>query len=1028
MKNVYTCFNCQVQFLCKSSKQKLPIQYCPFCRERIDPSKAPTIAVEGSTHLHISNTKKTVSFLSEHLPSPETIQFTIGPYQIIKSLGKGGMGEVFLAYDTICGRQLAIKQIRPDLLKHRQLHHRFLKEAYVTSQLAHPAIIPIYAIHSAPDLTYYTMPYINGKTLKEIIRNARQMEKYGQKIDHLMESIPALIRIFLSICQAVAYAHSKHIIHRDLKPENFMIGQYGQVVILDWGLAKKVRPSKTISIGKIPDEAHEESPEAVDYQLNNLTRIGKIVGTLLYMAPEIAMGQAPDFQTDIYSLGVILYQLLTLKPPFYRESLKHFRKICQNEVFVEPIEAAPYRDIPQTLSCVVIKCLSRNQEQRYQSVDELIHDLENYIEGRSEWFKISELDIYNKVDWEFQENVLIAEHIVLTHGTTVTDWVSLMISKNSFQENIKLEAQVKIGDHGHGIGFLLSIPESGERKNLNDGYCLWLSAKKTKSTKLLRSTVEVMHMPDVILLPNEWYHVLIEKIDHNIYLYLNNVLQFSYISHLPLTGTHVGLLTRDDDFELKDFFVYIGSQNITVNCLAVPDAFLAHKDYTIALNEYRRIGYSFPGRAEGREALFRSGITLLEQANNTQDPGQKEALYNLAHDEFHKLYNTPGAPLEYLGKALIYQTLGDYEEESKCLELAFRRYPHHPLLPVLYEKIIYRMHESSHYNRQAVFNFILLALRYLPPALITNNILKILSSLEKHWEPLPFIVHDPLVTKMTELTNIIFCIKLAFWLARPYTLCELIINLLEKPELPLNTLSNAIFCLIELGSHDQAKDNLNKITKECHKRKIVEFDEMDHLINILITAQTSSLESAVETYLNTSFTPSSQQERILFYLMESSLDVRKSGLVHKLYDHVQFHQMPHETKIQADAFEIWAYLQESNIEYSDNLLQTYPIEFLSDNSTPLYFLYGCWLAMSEGKEIASIHFSGWIEVPYPRTCTLFSYFYSGKITDNSSWFLRSFLWERRQLYRQVSLFYHCTDEEQKSLEYQQKADESTCCI
>src|SRR5262249_51165989 len=156
------------------------------------------------------------------------------------------------------------------------------------------------------------------------------------------------------------------------------------------------------------------------------------------------------------------------------------------------------------------------------------------------------------------------------------------------------------------------------------------------------------------------------KIDHNIYFYLNNALQFSYISRLPLTGTHIGILSRDADFVLDSLRVFIGSQNLTVNCLAVPDAFLAHKDYVTALSEYRRLGYSFPGRAEGREAMFRAGITILEQGRTCQNPIERESLYTAALEEFEKLHSTPGAPLEYLGKAQVYEAWNAPEEEIKC--------------------------------------------------------------------------------------------------------------------------------------------------------------------------------------------------------------------------------------------------------------------------------------------------------------------------------------------------------------------------
>ena len=392
------------------------------------------------------------------------------------------------------------------------------------------------------------MPYVEGRTLKQILKRAAHQEKAGEKMDHLAASIPALIRLFLSICQAVAYAHSKKVLHRDLKPENIIVGQYGQIVILDWGLAKimKARDFDFVE-GKEPP-AHPS--------LNHLTHLGKVVGTVSYMAPERALGHPANFQTDIYSLGVILYQLLTLRLPFFRPSLKEFREKMFSEKISDPAEIAPYRDISRSLSRVVMKCLASSTEQRYQSVDDLIRDLENYIEGRSEWFQIAELGIQNKADWEFQENVFIGEHLALPREPELSEWVNLMISKDSFQQNIKIEASIKIGEKGNGLGFLLSVPEISERRHLNDGYCLWLGTDADRTTKLLRSAVEEVQASDIFLRRNVWEKVRIEKIDNNIHFFLNDALQFSYISHLPLSGTHVGLSPEMQIF-LSKIFLFI---------------------------------------------------------------------------------------------------------------------------------------------------------------------------------------------------------------------------------------------------------------------------------------------------------------------------------------------------------------------------------------------------------------------------------------------------------------------------------------
>lgn len=1008
-----TCPHCQTTFSIDSSSLKL-IRYCPFCQYSLRPDKSTTIALQATKDTPSLSPNTTVSFLEEHLPQKEEILFSIGPYQVLKSIGKGGMGEVFLAYDTSCGRRLALKKIRPDLLVHKQLHNRFIKEARITSQLTHPAIIPIYAIQSESEETYYTMPYVEGETLKQLLRNARRQEKAGKKMDHIAESIPALIRIFLSICQAIAYSHSKNILHRDLKPENIIVGQYGQIVILDWGLAKVLNTEEKENLEET--EPPEEQPKT----LHHLTHVGKVVGTIAYMSPERAMGQPANFQTDIYSLGVILYQMLTLVHPFHRESLKEFRKEMKSEKLIDPSEIAPYRDVPKSLSRVVLKCLAPLPENRYQAVDDLIHDLENYIEGRSEWFQIAELNIKQKTDWEFQENVYIAEHVALTHGTEDSDWVSLMISKDSFQETIKIEARVKIRDQGNGIGFLLSIPETAERQHLNDGYCLWIGTENNRSTKLLRSTLEVMNAPDVFLKHDEWYDIRIEKIENNIHLFLNNIFQFSYISHLPLAGTHIGLLLRDHNFFVENFSVYVGSQNVTVNCLAVPDAFLAHKDYSTALTEYRRIGYSFPGRAEGREAMFRAGITLLEQANTTAEPRLQANLYDATMEEFQKLHNTPGAPLEYLGKALVYQALGDFEEEAKCFELAYRRYPRHPLLPILQEQIVYRMHESSRYNRQATFNFILLTLKYLPDMAYNSNTTKLLMSLDKHWETLFFIEQDPSETTSQELKNMIFEIKLAFWLGRPYVLSEIIDELIHMQTFYPIAVANALFCLIELGSWTMAEQKLNELANNYLEKDLSDFKNYRYSIESTLLAHQEMPENALTCLLSHPKPLSKQFERSILYLIEVAIDEKNTPFIHKTIQKVSQFSFTPEAEIRLRSYSIWAHLLDKNWKAAQEMLELYPIELLSQETSLLYFLYGCWLEATEGKDIAMIHFSSVHEVPYPRSWSLAASFLSEKMTRMANWLDRLFLWERKQLYRQLSLHYHCIGDEIQSLEYQQK--------
>lgn len=943
------------------------------------------------------NSQFNYSLVDGHIPKENEVKFSIGPYKVIDSIGKGGMGEVFLAFDTTCGRRIALKRIRPDLLDYQQINNRFLKEAHVTSQLMHPSIIPIYAIHKDDKQVYYTMPYVQGETLKQIIRKTRLQEKKGDKLDHIGGSIPALIRIFINICQAIAYAHSKNVLHRDIKSENIIVGHYGEVLILDWGLAKLVREKEEAS-----EETDEETEVTRGADLSGLTRIGKVVGTMSYMAPERALGHQASFQTDIYSLGVVLYQILTLRLPFQRGTLKEFRSKMAKETLKDPAELAPYRDVPRVLSKIVSRCLDANPAQRYQSVEELIRDIENYAEGRSEWFQIAELNPKRKEDWEFQENVYLAEHIAITRASEASDWMSLMISKASLSENIRLEADIQLGETAHGIGFLMNIPESSERKHLNDGYCLWIGSDINKSTKLIRSTVEVMHAPEIVLTRGQWHKVRIDKIDNKIQFFLDGILQFSYISHLPLVGTHVGLLSRDVDYTIKDFFISVGGQNITVKCLAVPDAFLAHKDYATALSEYRRIGYSFPGRAEGREAMFRAGITLLEQAKNSPNITKAEEFLELALVEFEKLHSTPGAPLEYLGKALVYQTSQEYDEEVRCFELACRKYPKHPLLPVLYEQIIYRMHESSRYHRKVTYHFILLVLRLLPEETITPHSRKLFRSLKNHWEALPFILKDKSIETSRIHYRHNFAVQLAFWLAKGYIIEE-IIDLQSGLKLPSAiVLGNALISLIKLGSVEIAQKKLDEVKKLLppvnadlfqqlihYERKSREFD-----LNALLPKAAEDLTE--------------DRVRALCHVCEIALDRHQETTVHKVYEELKEFIVDEQLKLTFDAYEIWALLSERRWEEAQQLIRHYPIEVCSNEHSPLHSLYGCLLYATEGKELALIHFAGILDVFYPHTTALLGYYLSGRIDENNSWFQRSFPWERRQLQRQLELFNRCS--------------------
>ena len=869
---------------------------------------------------------ETVTLVAGHEPGAESVKFSIGPYQILSSIGKGGMGEVFLAYDSTCGRRIALKKIRDDLSEHRSVEERFLKEALITSQLTHPGIIPIYNIHSEPKNNFYTMPFVEGETLKQILRKARAEEKKGKFVPH--GSIPSLVRLFITICQAIAYAHAKNVLHRDLKPENIIVGKFGEVLILDWGLAK---------------------------MCDKNVKKEKTVGTLAYMPPERASGTPANPRGDIYALGVILYQILTLKMPFHRDTLKTFKKTLLNERLIEPSEVAPWREVPRILSQIVMKCLDPDPEKRYETVEQLIADLESYIEGRAEFFPIATLDLNRKEDWAFQENVLIAEHMAITRNAEHADWVNLMVSKASFSENLRIESHFTLGKRSLGIGFLLAVPEAVEKNHFTEGYCLWLCSDKEKEEKsrLLKSTVEVLAAPEIVLKSGQEVFLKIEKVDKHIHVWINGRLELSYVSHIPVMGTHVGLVLRDFDLDMKEMIIYEGSQNILVNCLAVPDAFLAHKDYDKALSEYRRIAYSFPGRAEGREAAFRAGVVLLEEGIESTSIEKAHDLFEKALNEFEKLHKTPGAPLEYLGKALVYQALADYDEEIKCFELAFCRYPHHPLLHVLEEQILFRLHESSKVDRKAAYSFLLLILQYLPQTSGSHSVKRVLDSLHKHAEPLWFIENLPPFRYDRRYWGTF----LAFSLGKTWVLDEILKGLEGQLVDPLFT-QNVLWALRELHHPAPLPDT---------------------------------------------------SEKTLYYELRQCLDKKETKSVLNRLEGQK------EIPVAMACLKIEAYLLQGDLKKAQTELLHFPLEWHTKETTLLPFLYGCWLYLVEGRELAWAHFSGTLETSYPRSYTLGSLYLIEKLPHD--WEKKAFLWEKRELWRQLALFFALSKERNKEEEF-----------
>ena len=301
--------------------------------------------------------------------SQETAPEAIDRYHINGELGRGGFGIVWRATDPKLGREVAVKQLSPQLSADESHRQRFLNEARVSARLEHPGIVPVHDMGSTDEQRpYYTMKSVQGQTLADAITAYHQ----GDESDSARSVRQVrLLNAFLAVAKAMQYAHAQGIVHRDLKPQNILLGEFGETIILDWGLAKVLAaPAEKETVDPSPS-THADQPEQ--------TREGTVQGTPAYMAPEQAEGRVGDVdqRCDTYALGVILYQLLTGKLPFTGTS---FDEIKRQITTTEPVAPrAVDRRVPVSLDAICRKAMARAPADRYGSAAELVEELERYF-------------------------------------------------------------------------------------------------------------------------------------------------------------------------------------------------------------------------------------------------------------------------------------------------------------------------------------------------------------------------------------------------------------------------------------------------------------------------------------------------------------------------------------------------------------------------------------------------------------------------------------------------------------------------
>ncbi len=287
-----------------------------------------------------------------------------GRYTRTRLHGEGGMGEVWQARDAQVGRQVALKRLKAKHEDNGTLRARFLAEARITGQLEHPGIVPVYeVIEREGEAPAYTMRLVRGRTLTEAVR-----EYHGRQAGNAVV-LRDLLQAFVAVCNTLAYAHSRGVVHRDLKGSNVVLGPFGEVVVLDWGMAKVLatgeseeRPVRPLAEGDL------EATEA-----------GRVGGTPGYMAPEQARGQAEliDRRTDVFGLGAVLYEILTGRPPYKGADKSEVLRQAREGEVTPPREVA--RGVPRALEAACLKALAREPEKRYQRAEGLADEVKHWL-------------------------------------------------------------------------------------------------------------------------------------------------------------------------------------------------------------------------------------------------------------------------------------------------------------------------------------------------------------------------------------------------------------------------------------------------------------------------------------------------------------------------------------------------------------------------------------------------------------------------------------------------------------------------
>ena len=360
-----------------------------------------------------------------------------GEFRPVELIDEGGMGSIIEVEESQTGRPVALKVMHPEMLDSEEATERFYLEGRVLARLEHPNIVPLHVLKTDVEgRPFYTMKKVAGQTLQHIISSLRRGD--AAMIDEY--PLDRLVTVFYKICDAIAFAHSRGVVHRDLKPANIMVGEFGEVLVMDWGLAKVLGEEETTRVAEAVNDgvnwqdAQETGSMTISAAAGALTREGSVMGTPQYMSPEQATGRISDIdgRSDVFALGGILYAILTLHPPFFGDDVRQIlSKVVRGE-YEDPVTFmhadavaelfpktsadfalahCPFGRIPGALAAVAEHAMTVDQDKRYQSVQALQADIDDWREGYAT--AAEKAGVFRQLVLLIQRNVIASTTVIL---------------------------------------------------------------------------------------------------------------------------------------------------------------------------------------------------------------------------------------------------------------------------------------------------------------------------------------------------------------------------------------------------------------------------------------------------------------------------------------------------------------------------------------------------------------------------------------------------------------------------------------